>query len=75
MENDNIQFMLGELTASVRSLSSRIGGLESSVAVLNDHMNQNKGGMKVLLALCSGSATIGGTVVAVAQWALSHMHG
>lgn len=75
MENDNIQFMLGKLTTSVESLSSRIGGLESSVAVLNAHMNENKGGMRVLLALCSGSAAIGGTVVAVAQWALSHMHG
>ncbi len=75
MENDNIQFMLGKLTTSVESLSSRIGGLESTVKVLNDHMNQNKGGMRVLLGLCSGSAAIGGTVVAFAQWAISHIHG
>jgi len=75
MEIDNVSLMLGQLTSTVKSLADDVEALRSTVATLNDHMNQNKGGMRVLLALCSGSAALGGTIVAFAQWALSHMHG
>jgi hypothetical protein len=74
METDNVPFMLGQITAKLETLANDVSAMQVTVATLNDHMNQNKGGMRVLLALCSGSAAIGGTVVAVAQWALSHMH-
>jgi hypothetical protein len=75
MAEISIQFMLGELTASVKSLAADVATLQSTVAVLNAHMNQNKGGMRVLLSLCAGSAVLGGGVVTLAQWALQRVHG
>jgi len=74
MEHDNISFMLGRLTSSVDALSTRIEGVESSVKTLNEHMNQTKGGMRVLLLLCSGSAVIGGGFVAFLQWLVARVH-
>lgn len=64
----NVQFVLGQLTASVEALSDQVESLSSTVETLAAHMNQTKGGFRILLMVGSASAAIGAGIASLVQW-------
>lgn len=70
-EPNNTQFMLGQLASSVQALTVQMKELKATVDTLSAHMNQTKGGFRILLAVGSVSTAVGAGIA----WALQYFVG
>lgn len=61
----------GRLQAQVETLIAAVGKLESKVDGMSKQMSEARGGWKVLMALGTVSASVGGAIT----WAATHLFG
>lgn len=59
---------IGGMDARITNLEKRLESVDSKVDTLLERSAQSSGGKSAILTIGGGGATVGGLIVAVAQW-------
>lgn len=66
------QYELGRIAGIQEAQAGQIKAIEEKLDILLDHMNQTKGGFRILLAVGGAAATIGAGIGWLLQWFQPH---
>lgn len=61
-------YVIGQMSARIDNLEKRVESIDGKVDVLLERSAASQGSKGTLLTIGGGGATVGGLIVAVAQW-------